>query len=146
MTTLKCAGCGQHKTTDNFYKRSARPRGFTSRCKSCVGNSSKQVREWRQKNPGKNRALRERERVTVYKLPIEEYHAMLEEQGHKCAICGTDTPGGKGSWHIDHNHETGKVRGLLCAMCNVGLGNFYDRVDLLEGAIAYLKEKDGLHD
>lgn len=146
MTTLKCSKCGEFKTTDNFTKRSNRPRGFVSRCKQCVGTSTKQVRQWREKNPEKAKRLRERERVTVYKLPHEDYLTMLEEQGHRCAICGTDTPGGKGSWHIDHNHETGKVRGLLCAMCNVGLGNFYDNIERLRAAIRYLEVKDGATD
>lgn len=57
-----------------------------------------------------------------------------------CAICGsTDTQWSVGTWHTDHNHETGKVRGLLCQMCNTGLGRFFDDIILLEKAAEYLK-------
>ena len=47
---------------------------------------------------------------------------MLESQGNRCAICLTDSPGGKGAWHVDHCHDSGLVRALLCANCNVGIG------------------------
>lgn len=105
-----------------------------------------QVREWRTKNPEAAAANRQRSRVKVYDLTVEEYNSLLETQDHACAICRSIEPGGKGRWHIDHNHKTGKVRGLLCAMCNVGLGNFYDDVALLRGAITYLEETDGSTD
>lgn len=142
MDTLKCSKCGESKTPDNFYKRSDRPRGRQSKCKTCVGNSTMQVREWRTRNPEAAAANRQRSRVKVYDLTIDEYNALLDKQDSACAICRKTEPGGKGRWHIDHNHETGKVRGLLCAMCNVGLGNFYDDIALLSGAIKYLEETD----
>jgi hypothetical protein len=58
-----------------------------------------------------------------------------------CDICGsTSTQWSVGVWHTDHDHETGKVRGLLCQMCNTGLGRFFDDILLLEKAIEYLKK------
>ena len=72
-----------------------------------------------------------------------QYRNMLEAQGGKCAIaeCGATTPGGRGQrWHIDHDHSTGSTRGLLCHHCNVGLGNFKDKPELLEAAAAYLRQ------
>jgi hypothetical protein len=146
METLLCSKCGEHKSPEEFYKRSDRPRGRQSKCKSCVGNSSKQVREWRAKNPEANAALRQRERVKLYDLSQEDYDALLEEQGNRCAICRDDTPGGKGRWHIDHSHASGKVRGLLCSRCNLGLGYFRDATENLKRAIEYLEVKDGPHD
>lgn len=143
MDTLTCSKCGEAKAPEEFYKRSDRPRGRQSKCKSCVGNSTMQVREWRTKNPELAAANRQRSRVKIYDMSVEEYDALLDSQGHACAICRKTEPGGKGRWHIDHNHETGRVRGLLCAMCNVGLGNFYDDIALLGGAIKYLEVTDG---
>lgn len=143
MTTLKCSKCGDPKAPEQFFVRSDRPRGRSSKCKACTGNSTIQVREWRTKNPEAAAANRQRSRVKVYDMSIEEYNALLYKQGHACAICRKTEPGGKGRWHIDHSHQTGKVRGLLCAMCNVGLGNFYDDAALLGGAIKYLEVNDG---
>lgn len=136
---LTCSKCGEIKQADLFYKRADRPRGRQSKCKDCIGNSSKQVREWRTKNPEKNSDLRQRERVTLYSISVEQYDRMLAEQSGHCAICNSVEPGGKGAWHIDHDHATGKVRGLLCNRCNAGLGYFRDNMANLERAIAYLE-------
>lgn len=61
-----------------------------------------------------------------FALGVKDYWALYEQrladQEGKCAICGTDKPGGRGRWHLDHNKRTGKVRGLLCCNCNLKLG------------------------
>lgn len=63
-----------------------------------------------------------------------------------CEICKTDVPSGpKKSWCLDHDHQTGQARGILCAACNVGLGMFKDNVDILDSAMKYLlQHKDVL--
>ena len=62
-----------------------------------------------------------------YGLTVDQYAAMLAAQGGGCKICGTNVPGGNaGSFRVDHDHKTGKVRGLLCHRCNVSLGGFGD--------------------
>jgi hypothetical protein len=71
-------------------------------------------------------------------LTIAQIDAMLERQGGKCAICRTDTPGGRGRFHVDHCHATGRVRGLLCSDCNLGLGRFKDDTELLQTAADYI--------
>ena len=67
---------------------------------------------------------------------------MFEEQGGACAICGTDEPGSKESWHLDHNHKTGSLRAILCGPCNRGLGLFKDDADTLLAAALYLMSGD----
>lgn len=86
-------------------------------------------------------AAKERQRtLRKYGLTEADWDRMLTEQGGRCAICHTDTPGGRGErWHIDHCHATDRVRGLLCHNCNVGIGNFKDDPTLLESAAAYLR-------
>ena len=82
-------------------------------------------------------------------LTAEQFDARLASQGGRCANpgCRTDNPGGKGRFHIDHDHDCcpkGKscskcIRGLLCHDCNTGMGLLGDSVERLEGAVAYLK-------
>lgn len=72
-----------------------------------------------------------------YGLTIEEYEEMLSAQGGVCAICGKLPD--KYRLAVDHNHETGKVRGLLCIPCNRGVGIFQDSSELLINASDYLK-------
>ena len=64
---------------------------------------------------------------------------MLAAQGGCCAICGTSDTGKRKAFAVDHNHDTGKIRGLLCSNCNTGIGNLRDNVELLERAIDYLR-------
>jgi len=79
-------------------------------------------------------------------LTVEQYAWMLYDQGFRCAICFADAPGGRGEWHIDHDHECCSkqtscgecVRGLLCMNCNHGLGSFKDNPLALQSAISYL--------
>lgn len=75
---------------------------------------------------------------TKYGITTVEFNALLTAQGGCCAICKGTTPGGQGEWHVDHDHASGKVRGLLCAPCNLSLGGFKDSPDLLRAALAYL--------
>lgn len=69
-----------------------------------------------------------------------EYAKMLTSQKSQCAICGVSREDVDRNFPVDHNHETGKVRGLLCHHCNSLLGYAEDDIGILEAAIAYLKE------
>lgn len=77
-----------------------------------------------------------------YGITIEEYEALYEAQDGLCAICG-ETPESD-RWNrlaVDHCHETGQVRGLLCGSCNRALGSFKDDPEIMQRAIAYLQEQ-----
>lgn len=77
-------------------------------------------------------------------MTLDQYDEMLSQQGGKCAICRTDNNqiirGKLAPLHIDHDHLTGKIRGLLCGCCNTALGKFRDDEDILTRAIAYLSK------
>jgi hypothetical protein len=75
------------------------------------------------------------------KIRDEIYRRMFEEQGGVCAICKREATG-KRRFAIDHNHKNGKIRGLLCYRCNLGLGSFEDDPFLMARAIAYLGTVD----
>jgi hypothetical protein len=105
------------------------------------------VKEWQRANPERVRAARKKaatehpERAREghlrrkFGLTIAEYEEMLSSQGGGCAICGDEVDG---SMHVDHDHVTGKVRGLLCVRCNNALGQFQEDPALLMRALAYL--------
>jgi predicted nucleic acid-binding Zn ribbon protein len=76
-------------------------------------------------------------RARQYGLTIEQFREMRDKQAGACAICG----GLATTLHIDHCHSTGRVRGLLCPMCNTGLGQFQDDVQRMMLAITYLQRQ-----
>jgi hypothetical protein len=95
-----------------------------------------QARDWGARNPEKKKAQRLQ---LAFGLEMEQFQAMLSQQDNACAICGyTDTVNPKLFPVVDHDHKTGKIRGLLCMSCNQGLGKFKDDPALLEKAIVYL--------
>ena len=94
---------------------------------------SEVTRRWQIANPEKHAANKRRASLKAYGITPEDYDRMLEEQGGRCAMCRTDDPGGHGGvkhFHVDHDHETGVVRGLLCDTCNRGLGT-YEKLRIL---------------
>jgi uncharacterized Zn finger protein (UPF0148 family) len=85
---------------------------------------------------------------TKYNLTLEQFDSMFKKQNGKCAICGfqfvdwkTPTTKGKKDIHVDHNHSTNKVRGLLCSRCNVGIGLLKENISILQSAIKYLSNQ-----
>ncbi len=91
-------------------------------------------RKWRRQT------LAERRRASLrrsYGITLEQYQSMEKQQNHGCAICGK--PPEKRALAVDHCHATGKVRGLLCAKHNTGIGLFEDSPELLKAAILYLE-------
>lgn len=133
----ECLRCGY--LGDDFYHHTPH------RCRPCVREVNA---EWRAKNPTYMAAhARERRKKTPkrfehlmnrYGITYETYLSMLEEQGGVCAVCSA--PPGRRVLCVDHNHETGRVRGLLCSNCNAGIGMLGDDPDRLESAITYLKD------
>lgn len=75
-------------------------------------------------------------------ITIEQWEALYAAQVGCCAICHSPDAKGRGRLHVDHNHKTGKIRGLLCMECNVGLGKFQDDPDLLLAAVTYIRGAD----
>ena len=97
-------------------------------------------RAYYQKN--RQRILRYRKKrqperwVRQYGLTMADVIKLMELQGHKCAVCGV--PINRENRHIDHDHKTDKVRGLLCRRCNMAIGLFEDDYRILQKAVLYL--------
>jgi len=155
MAEKTCTRCRIMKHLDHFGNDLRNIDGKKSRCKLCEREVrsdyykkhkikiDKQVNEYRKANPSKTKSTLLKH---WYGITIEEYNELLDKQQGKCAICKTDKPARFGriskSFHVDHDHKTDKIRGLLCSKCNQGLGYFNDDPDLLERAIKYLRLKD----
>ena len=88
--------------------------------------------------------IREKRLKTQFGISLEDYKSMLDKQYGRCAICGLDIVPIGGYLCVDHNHSTGKVRGLLCHSCNLGLGWFKDDMARLQQAIEYLRVNEVL--
>jgi hypothetical protein len=137
---IKCNKCKVTKPKSEFFKESKFTRGYRYSCKDC----EKPMRDlYKNKPENKIRATKTRRswaRKTKYNFPQELYDERLDNQGGVCAICSTDSPGGRGQFHADHDHQTNQPRGVLCHNCNVALGNFKDSPELLQKAIVYLSK------
>ena len=95
----------------------------------------------RDKLPRNRQRNKELRRARKYGVDAEEYAARLANQGYGCAICSTQLSNDK-QQHLDHDHETGRTRGILCHACNVGLGHFKDSTELLKRALQYLERTE----
>lgn len=118
-----CNGCKRTLPAGEFLTRTDRGipsdgKTLVSRCQSCL---SKAHKEWREKNEG---ASRLRNLKSKYGMSGEDYFRILESQEGGCGICGSPVSGWKTSpfLHVDHDHNDGLIRGLLCHPCNVAVG------------------------
>lgn len=126
-----CKQCGIKKPLDAFSPDKNGLAGRQSRCKPC--------RTWNKNNKYDPEYKRKYDLKIQYDISLEQYDEMLKAQGGCCAVCGNNTPDGKGRFVVDHCHETGRVRGLLCTKCNVMLGMAKDSVSTLMSAVNYLR-------
>ena len=141
LSSKKCPCCGEVKPTTEFTSRRNHGKwGFYCWCKACV---NKKYKKYYKENPEMFR----KHNLKRYGITPEDKEKMLENQGYKCAICGEeiflfrDTKNKKKDIaHVDHDHDTGEVRGLLCDKCNRGLGYFRDNTEYLLSAVSYLKK------
>lgn len=131
--TKYCPDCRQELPASEFGRNSSAYDGLTNYCKT---HHTERGRLNIAKNHGSGKAYRLRYR---HGISIEQYEQMLIAQNHKCAICKEYPKDNlKNPWHVDHDHKTGKVRGVLCHSCNTALGNFNDSVEILRRALEYL--------
>lgn len=128
-----CPKCEKTLTVDNFYKEKARHDGLNAYCKQCKIAVNE---NWRKLNPekAKKSQLATRRKIE-YGISQKDFDKIMIAQNNRCAICKIDI---NNSSHVDHNHSTGNVRGILCHNCNKGLGMFKDNIEFLQSAIDYL--------
>lgn len=130
-----CPSCGYALARPGFGPDSRTRDGLEGCCKQCKGRqaSSRRIRGYRV-DPRRDRLSKIKAR---YGINEADWDRMVVEQGGRCAICEVAT----GALVVDHCHDSGRVRGLLCAPCNKGLGHFADDADKMVAAVAYLLTK-----
>jgi hypothetical protein len=135
-----CCRCRRVKSITDFYKNKQAARGLQGICKDCTREAS---RQWRTRNRIKDRQYAQKHRLREkFGITIDHYQALLDQQGGKCAICnGVEQVASNGISRlmaVDHNHDTGSIRGILCTNCNRAIGLLHDDPVILQKAIAYL--------
>ncbi|RJQ37454.1 MAG: hypothetical protein C4555_06370 [Dehalococcoidia bacterium] len=165
-----CKKCGVDKPLDQFRLAKSVQKGKTYYCRlyTCKICINKQHKEWRERNPEYQRAWQQKniqrqaeyhqrwvnqggkvirlryKLKSLYGLSIEEYVELSNKQGGVCAIYRQSEP--KGRLCVDHDHQTGQVRGLLCQQCNKALGALRDSIENCLAAAKYLREAVMLRD
>lgn len=131
----KCRICNKNKSINNFGKASTCKNGRRKQCKSCLSKKSSK-RYFKNKERHQYRLFVNR--LKIYNLTVEEYNNLCELQNFVCAICKNKNRSGR-RLAVDHCHKTGKVRGLLCDGCNIGLGKLGDTIESITLALKYLQ-------
>jgi len=165
----RCPRCKLEMVIDSFPRNRSKKSGYGCWCKKCENESSKKYqsenkekckeawaryrikhrekrleycREYRKNNPEKfkeyDKIGNQKKRQKLYGISPEQFDTLLENQGDRCIVCSTNSPGKKG-WCVDHCHETGRIRGILCGKCNMGIGLFDDSTEILKKVISYLE-------
>lgn len=138
--TKYCIICNEHLPIYLFAGTSPSD-GKRSICRGCTRNRYKDIKHSPKKAHNWDLITRPRIRAAYlkrfYNLTPQEFDAILENQHYACASCHSLF--GNKSPHVDHDHKTGLVRGLLCSHCNTGLGCFKDNPELLKAAASYLE-------
>ena len=130
-----CRGCGKEQPRNHFMAKKI-SKGVRYRGPDCKTCRAEVRRENYSPDYNANGMLKKN-----YGITLADYDAMVEKQGGKCAICESTKPKTPGvRFAVDHDHKTGKVRGLLCGPCNAGIGKLGDDIALLTAAIEYLRD------
>jgi len=126
-----CPDCTLLKSVDDFPRNRSTSSGIAPYCKPCHNLRGHAARD----KVGGSRTYHLKRR---YGLTAEDVDAMIDAQGGKCAACRVGEPK-----HVDHDHATGEVRGILCFTCNVALGNVGDDIARLQALAVYLLRSEG---
>lgn len=129
-TEKTCPDCGVTQSVESFHKNKAAPDERQVYCRSCSSR----------RNFQRSSVTRKKWYGDQYGMTEEDFDRRLINQGNSCEICGGGPKGNRwGRFCVDHDHNTGKVRGIICGTCNLGLGRFQDDPQLLRAAAGYLE-------
>lgn len=133
-----CSGCGEEKDESQFSLSQLLLKA--PRCRDCRRVANRRYGPRRTRNKAWQQVYKQRTRLRHYGLTDKDYSELLQQQQNRCRICRNSLEPAV----VDHDHNTNRVRGLLCHGCNKGLGHFRDNPLLLIRAAFYLLGKLGL--
>ncbi len=135
-----CSGCGVRKPVTQFTTDRANVDGRSHRCRDCARAAH---RTWRSINSVELRKRYSRlHRLRKFGMTADDFVGLLSAQDYKCPVCSSELLLGLGKGKnacVDHDHESGKVRGILCSSCNRAIGLLKDEILLLRKAVSYLQ-------
>ena len=149
-----CTKCGVEQDISCFGKDGSKRTGLSPHCRGCRAIQSRRYYEANKEKCNETSikgyrdvcdtqeykvARRKAYMKRTYGITPEDYDSRFIEQGGRCGICGKHQIALSRSLVVDHCHHTGKIRGLLCHVCNVGIGALGDSADLLKNALRYLE-------
>ena len=162
-----CRVCGEEKPLDEYHKNKGNKDGHLNACKKCVLQQSKEYRsenrdkileykkEYYSRPENKDRRSeymkdyfskpenkdreKSRQLQKKYGITLDEYNQMFTDQNGCCAVCGKHESNQVRSLAVDHDHETGEVRELLCTSCNTSLGLLQENEEILLSMLAYIR-------
>ena len=146
ITVKRCSKCSVEKPVSEFHASSSGAYGVRGDCKVCRLNQTRgPALSWWQANKGRAHAIKRRHILKkTYGMTQAEYDLLLQAQGGVCAICSggevTKRQGSVMRLTVDHDHQTGVVRGLLCNRCNRALGLFGDDPVVMRRALSYVNK------
>lgn len=145
VNSKTCLRCDGIYSIADFGKDNSKPDNRMIYCRNCtrkINKANKSRPAFKESRKLKRRKYSDKERNWLlkyrYGITLEEFNNMFELQGRTCALCDSSKSDSK-NFVVDHDHKSGKVRGILCSYCNRALGMFKDDVDILNKAIVYLK-------
>lgn len=118
--TKVCSTCGEEKPPSAYYKDQHYPDHRQKQCRACRLNVG---------------------RASRFGITVSELTDFVNDRGNKCEVCGSS----EGNMHLDHSHDTGKIRGLLCHGCNVSLGLVKEDPETLRGLANYIERTTHEH-
>ena len=137
VSTKDCTHCGEIKPLTDFSKDKATPTGYGYWCKQCA----REINIAYKNTAAGKRSAKKGQLKFRYKLTYEEWEKLFNDQKACCAICGTHQSKLKRSLCIDHSHDTGVIRGLLCNRCNLGIAHFKEDAENCLKAYQYLRQR-----
>jgi len=140
MDLKKCARCKKNLPSINFSKNKRAKDGLHSWCQQCKRVMQRKYSKKHNITPARKRYIRDYHLRERYDISLEDFNELFVKQNGCCAICNIHQAQTSRRFHLDHNHKTKQIRGLLCESCNHLIGQANENPTTLVNAAIYLEK------